>query len=59
MYQVRHIKRVCTTEERLREVIDIAHREDYEMVGIETKVLEDCLRILTDTKINLLQTSRG
>lgn len=36
-----HIKRECNSIERLKETIEIAKENDYVVVGIETKVLED------------------
>ena len=36
-----HIKRECNSIERLKETIEIAKENDYTVVGIETKVLED------------------
>lgn len=41
-----HIKRNCNSLERLKETLDIAHRNDYVVVGIETKVLEEIDEIL-------------
>lgn len=38
---VHHIERECNSIERLKETLKIAKENDYTVVGIETKVLEE------------------
>lgn len=42
----RHISRGCNYLDRLKETIDIARENDYTVVGIETKVIEEAYDVI-------------